>query len=92
MVLAELGKWGSFSATPPRHTVVLDYPYWQRADVADAEQDMVDRFGNYLADEAEKLTADGFRMQPTDGITVIEVDDDAVLALMRWAVREELGK
>lgn len=96
-VADDLNKWETFVTSEPHYTMELDYPYLIRANLTSEEQAMVSRFGDYLARQSEQLSNAGFRTQQSSSSSgpnavVIEADDEAVLALLRWADREGIGQ
>ncbi|MEZ4663062.1 MAG: hypothetical protein R2911_36400 [Caldilineaceae bacterium] len=90
--LAGLQKWEAFDISAPAYTVRLDYPYALRTNLTDAERDMAARFYNYLLDRTDELAAEGFTAEATNSATQVVAEDQAVLALLRWAERERIGQ
>lgn len=88
----ELNQWEPFITSTPRYTVRLDYPYLLQTGLPDTRMVMAERFGNYLARQASQLVDSGFTSQSTTAATLVEADTDAVLALLRWAEREQIGQ
>ena len=91
-----LQKWEAFDIRAPAYTVRLDYPYALRTDLTATERDIAERFFNFLLDRTDELASEGFTSEVTAGApqtsTLVVVDDQAVLAFLRWAERERIGQ
>ncbi|MEZ4705804.1 MAG: hypothetical protein R3A44_01280 [Caldilineaceae bacterium] len=90
--LASLQKWEDFVISAPTYTVRLDYPYALRTDLSSAEQEMAARFFDFLLERTDQLAAEGFTAEAANGATPVVADEQAVLALFRWAERERIGQ
>lgn len=90
--LESLQSWENFVVSPPAYTVRLDYPYTTRTDLSSAQEEMAVRFYSFLGDRVDQLEVEGFNGDATSGATVVAANEQAVLALFRWAERERLGQ
>ena len=86
-----LDRWETFVVVAPQFTVRLDYPYLLRSDLDPAERETARRFGAFLLGRATQLADSGFA-QATVSAVQVNVDTQAVLALLRWAERERIGQ
>lgn len=86
-----LEKRDDFITQPTAHTVILDYPYLARVGLDSAEQDLADRFQTALLQATDSLTELGFTQQATRNAQSVEVDSNAIEALIQWVERERIG-